>query len=102
MKTLYHEARPFWESEDIKPSKCRKDFGNPSGHCMTTAFFWLTIYLHKYYEVGTKTKIRNSIYCTAYLVKVGMTAGLILFIMFLALSRVFLGEHSYNQVFYGS
>lgn len=31
-----------------------------------------------------------------------LTVGLILFMMFLALSRVYLGEHSYNQVLFGS
>ncbi len=51
-KMIYHEPRPFWVSEDIKPAKCRGDFGNPSGHVMGSAFFWLTAYLHYYHEVG--------------------------------------------------
>jgi len=54
MKSIYAEPRPFWLSDDIHPQKCRKDFGNPSGHCMTACFFWLTLYLHKYHEVGAK------------------------------------------------
>ena len=52
MKTLYHEPRPFWVSQDIKPEKCRAEFGNPSGHAMITSFFWVTVYLHYYFEVG--------------------------------------------------
>ena len=52
MKVLYHEPRPFWVSPDIKPSVCRKDYGNPSGHVMTSSFFWLTLYLNYYHEVG--------------------------------------------------
>ena len=94
-KVIYHEPRPFWVSSDIKPSKCRRDFGNPSGHVMTSAFFWITLYLHYYHEVGAKKQIK-SIFCTAYIIKMGLTVALILFIMFMALSRVFLGEHSYN------
>lgn len=31
-----------------------------------------------------------------------ITASLVIFLMFMALSRVYLGEHSYNQVFYGT
>jgi hypothetical protein len=68
---------------------------------MTASFFWLTLYLHKYHEVGVKSRI-NSIFCTAYIIKMGLTVALALFFIFLAISRVFLGEHSYNQVFFGS
>ncbi|CDW77936.1 pap2 superfamily phosphatase [Stylonychia lemnae] len=101
MKSFYQEPRPYWVSEEIKPQKCRTDFGNPSGHSMTTSFFWVTLYLNYYFEVGQKKKI-NTIFCTAYIVKMALTAGLIIFLMFMALSRVFLGEHSYNQVFFGT
>lgn len=68
---------------------------------MTACFFWLTLYLHKYHEVGVKSRM-NSIFCTAYIIKMGVTVAMVLFFIFLALSRVFLGEHSYNQVFFGS
>eukprot|EP00347_Sterkiella_histriomuscorum_P014189 403361826 len=101
LKSLYHEPRPFWVSSDIKPQKCRTDFGNPSGHSMATSFFWVSLYLHYYFEVGQRKKI-NTIFCTAYIVKMALTATLIIFLMFMALSRVYLGEHSYNQVFYGT
>jgi len=68
---------------------------------MTASFFWLTVYLHKYHEVGARQKF-NSVFCTAYIVKMILTVALALFLIFLAMSRVFLGEHSYNQVFFGS
>lgn len=32
----------------------------------------------------------------------GLTVAMVLFFIFLAVSRVFLGEHSYNQVLFGS
>lgn len=89
-------------SDDIKPAKCRRDFGNPSGHCMTSTFFWLTLYLHKYFEVGVTRPRMRSIFCTAYIIKMVFTVAMFLFFIFLALSRVYLGEHSYNQVFFGS
>ena len=69
---------------------------------MVSSFFWVTLYLHKYHEVGAPVPRMGSIFCTAYIVKMALTVALILFIMFLALSRVFLGEHSYNQVFFGT
>jgi PAP2 superfamily len=68
---------------------------------MTASFFWLTVYLHKYHEVGARQKF-NSIFCTEYIIKMVITVALALFIIFLGVSRVFLGEHSYNQVFFGS
>ena len=101
LKNLYSQPRPFWVSENINPQKCRKDFGNPSGHSMTASFFWLTVYLHKYHEVGAIKKF-NSVFCTEYIVKMMLTVGMVLFFIFLAVSRVFLGEHSYNQVFFGT
>lgn len=102
LKSLFEESRPFWLSDEIAPQKCRRDFGNPSGHCMTATFFWLTVYLNKYFEVGAARPKVRSIFCTAYIVKMGLTVAMCLFFIFLALSRVFLGEHSYNQVLFGS
>jgi membrane-associated phospholipid phosphatase len=99
-KALYAQPRPYMVSMDIKPSVCRPDFGNPSGHCMVSSFFWITCYLHQYYEVGVKRQ-RMAVFCTAYIIKMVATVALIVFLMFLALSRVFLGEHSYNQVLFG-
>lgn len=95
LKSVYAEPRPFWVSNDILPVKCRPDFGSPSGHCMVTTFFWLTLYLQKYYEVGHKVHIK-SIFCTEYIVKMALTAVMIMFFMMVAISRVYLGEHSYN------
>ena len=54
LKSIYAEPRPFWVSPNIKPMKCRKDFGNPSGHAMTVSMFWITVYLQKYHEVGVR------------------------------------------------
>ena len=46
LKQVYSESRPYWVSEEIKPETCRKDYGNPSGHCMSATFFWMTLYLN--------------------------------------------------------
>lgn len=101
LKSIYAEPRPFWVSSEIRPERCRRDFGNPSGHAMTASFFWITLYLHQYYEVGSKMRFRG-VFCTAYIVKMALTAVLFIYLIFLGLSRVFLGEHSYNQVVHGT
>lgn len=62
---------------------------------MGTSFFWITLFLHKYYEVGAKTK-KMTIFCTAYIIKMGVVTSLMVYLMFLAISRVYLGEHSFN------
>lgn len=82
-------------SENIKPNRCMSDYGNPSGHCMSATFFWITLYLNKYHDIGAKTK-KMSVFCTAYIVKMAVTIAMILFFIFLAFSRVYLGVHSYN------
>ena len=39
--------------------------------------------------------------CTAYIIKMAVTAASCVFIIFLGFSRVYLGAHSYNQVIFG-
>jgi hypothetical protein len=63
---------------------------------MMATFFWLSLYLDKYFEVGAVRPRVRSIFCTAYIIKMGVTVAICLFFIFLALSHVFLGEHSYN------
>jgi len=69
---------------------------------MAATFFWVTLYLNHYHEVGVQRARVRSIFCTAYIVKMILTIAMFLYFIFLALSRVYLGEHSYNQVVYGS
>ena len=41
LKSVNHEARPFHVT-DIVPSKCRFEYGNPSGHSLITSSLYLT------------------------------------------------------------
>jgi len=77
------------------------DFGNPSGHCMIGSFFYLSLFLYKYYEVGNKAQMR-SVFCTAYIIKMAVTCALMIDLIFVCLSRVYLGAHSYDQVIFGT
>jgi len=58
MKSVYADPRPFWASTAISPAGCRSDFGNPSGHTQTTAFFWITLYLQLYANTDKNNKYR--------------------------------------------
>mmetsp|Transcript_8964 Transcript_8964/g.6308 ORF Transcript_8964/g.6308 Transcript_8964/m.6308 type:complete len:128 (+) Transcript_8964:215-598(+) len=95
LKAVYAEPRPYWVSNQISSSGCLKDFGNPSGHMTSNTFIYTSLYLHCYYEVGVKRQKMN-VFCTAYIIKMGLTAVMCIYFMFLALSRVYLGAHSYN------
>ena len=80
LKSTYHENRPYWEIP-IDANKCETGFGNPSGHMLGNCFFWVTAYLHAYNEVGIIVP-RMSVFCTAYIVKMALTAfGLVYLII---------------------
>ena len=101
LKSLYAEKRPYWVTDEISASDCSLGFGNPSGHMLNNTFFWMSLYLHAYHEVGIKP-VRMSVMCTGYIIKMAATCIGISFIIFLAFSRVFLGAHSINQVIFGT
>ena len=52
LQALYAIDRPFWSYADITSTKCLLGYGNPSGTMMTSTFFWTTLYLHVYYDIG--------------------------------------------------
>lgn len=64
-------------------------------------FFWLTLYLHLYNEVGVKVP-RMSVFCTAYIIKMAATCIGITFLIFLGFSRAYLGLNTFNQVIFGT
>jgi membrane-associated phospholipid phosphatase len=45
-KVLMQSPRPYWVTDTIKPmdSKCKTNFGSPSGHSISCAFFTTYIY----------------------------------------------------------
>ena len=90
LKSLYAEDRPYWLTDDIMADSCSLGFGNPSGHMMNNVFFWVTLYLHAYHEVGVKQP-RMSVFCTAYIVKMAATCMGITLMIFLGFGRVYLG-----------
>ena len=93
MKIWYGSSRPFWEDINLYKGICDGGFGNPSGHSITSAYLYLTLFMY----------IRESNY-----LKGKRIAKIIIFLLFLTyiilivLSRLILGIHSINQVIYGS
>jgi membrane-associated phospholipid phosphatase len=43
LKSAYHEARPFFV-EDLTPTKCWLEYGNPSGHAIGSVACYLSLW----------------------------------------------------------
>ena len=52
LRSLYAQDRPYWVTEVVMTDSCLLTFANPSGHMVSNVFFWLSLYLHWYNEVG--------------------------------------------------
>ncbi len=72
-KSMMSHPRPSWTSDEINAWACDPDFGNPSGHSLTSMTF-------------------------AYF---SSNPFLLCLALFVGFSRMVLGVHSLNQVFFG-
>ena len=103
LKSAYEEPRPSWVSDEIPASKCRTSFGNPSGHMLGNCFFWVSVYLHLFYD---RMIINNSDGSTSFWnnrsVQFFITIFLTVFLGLMAISRVYLGAHTLNEVLFGT
>ena len=91
MKLWYHDPRPFWEESKLH-SNCDGGFGNPSGHSFISTFTYLGVY-----KLLSQTKIVSK----NIWVEMTLFVFCVLMIIGIVLSRVILGMHSLDQVFYG-
>jgi hypothetical protein len=57
-KVWHHQARPFWAYSDVRAGACYKQFGNPSGHSLFSAFF--AMYLFNRYFLTTASNDQHS------------------------------------------
>lgn len=90
LKALYHEARPFWYAQNIKQLQwtCPREYGNPSGHSWSVAILYESL-------------LTDFFYCQS---KISVTLKWIFLLAIFILvpfSRMYLGAHSGNQVFFG-
>ena len=100
LKTTYHQARPFWDNVQITPYGCSTQFGNPSGHSMMSMGSALAVYLDYLYCCETKKINEDSIFQSAWVKRTLLVLALT-FAWTVAYSRIVLGMHSYNQIFFG-
>ena len=93
MKIWYGSSRPFWEEIDLYQGICDGGFGNPSGHSITSAYLYLTLFMYiKDSNFLKGKKISKAIIFLLFLT----------YIILIILSRLILGLHSINQVIYGA
>ena len=83
-KSFFHEARPFFVA-DITPTKCWLEYGNPSGHSITSSSLYLTIWdlLCRRFQADKKMR------------RISLAFTLFTCIM-IAFSRLYHGVHTYN------
>ena len=117
VRLFYSEPRPFMEFDDIKVYDCIPDFGSPSGHMFTESTLYYC-YFHMYlipwvqnrkaqraaiakgqplynddiksggnYQFGVVPALLGVV-CLACIAAMGIT-------------RIYLGEHGYNQIILG-
>ena len=108
LKSLYGEPRPYWLSDKISAVHCGTGFGNPSGHMLNNSFLWVSLYLHVFFDTalsfgdqeidregGSPRRVGPLSRFIALLVMAG-------FLGMMAVSRVYLGAHTLNQVLFGT
>ena len=88
-KLYFKNPRPIWIINEAS-IQCEGGYGNPSGHSICSIFFFLTIYEIVIKDILIKERYR----------KIALISCCVLAI-FVAISRVMLGNHSFNQVIFG-
>lgn len=97
-KIIYSQERPYWASNSIKALECEGGFGNPSGH----SFMAMSLYLSIAFILSHKTKRLNFDNPTLKLVlSIFIYSFFIWIALSIIISRVYLGQHSINQVVFG-
>jgi hypothetical protein len=88
LKMIYRIPRPYFYDSDIEPTSCSFEYGNPSGHGMAAATFYLSIC----YTIISQYKIKRRI--LPY-------AGAAIFAIGVGYTRVFVGLHTMDQILTG-
>lgn len=129
IKMIYHNPRPYWVSPNVQALECYSEYGNPSGHSMMSVIFFVFLW-HKHIwgwvekgqlgflsiwqkeqrqmnenlikEGGEKEKVLEIHQSPNKTVKFCIfTVLTFLIVFFILFGRIFLGMHSYNEVFLG-
>ena len=100
MKTAYHQARPFWDNIEITNYGCTTQFGNPSGHSITSMGAALMVWLDYNYCCKTKRIPETSIWSQLWMRRLMLFVALT-YALSVAWSRIVTGMHSFNQILFG-
>ena len=94
-KMLYHQPRPYFVDDDINSlDKCSAEYGNPSGHSLFSAAFFMFIYLDIWHIESSDRKNNKGKWLLSLFGSVSM------FIL-IGFARLYVGAHSMNQILYG-
>ena len=93
MKLIYADPRPFWVKTNISVFKCEIDYGNPSGHAVCAFSFYMTLFQFIYDKYLNNKQL---------LYKISYWITVLSFLLLILISRLAVGVHSINQVFYGT
>lgn len=96
LKIIYASSRPFMEQELIQAFSCEMSMGRPSGHSQSSILFY--VFLASYFGHIVKIKFPTK---KGKYVKIIIEIFSALIILLTGFSRVYLGVHSFNQVFLG-
>lgn len=88
LKIIHNQNRPFWENQ-IKSYECQIGFGNPSGHSCLGFSFYIGLYLYLKSLSMINAKIKKGSWF------------FLIFLISIPISRIYLGQHSLNQVIFG-
>ena len=98
-KMLYKEDRPIWINPDLtykNDDNCANEYGNPSGHSMVGSVlaFSVLFELLDAYKGHENKAVRNVLFAL-------FTILAVLYSVLMALSRVVIAIHAWNQIVYG-
>ncbi|CDW88209.1 pap2 superfamily phosphatase [Stylonychia lemnae] len=94
-KMLYHQPRPYFVDDEINSlESCTAEYGNPSGHSLFSAAFFMFIYLDVWHIDSQKRKESQ----TKWLLSL---FGCVFMFILIGFARLYVGAHSMNQILYG-
>lgn len=98
LKPIFHHSRPYLDNfiladTNFKELSCSAEFGNPSGHMLTSTQLVLTMYWYI-------TKVDHKQYFSGKLRILQVISGI--YLIGVAYSRVYTGRHTFDQVIVGA
>jgi membrane-associated phospholipid phosphatase len=97
LKLILHGPRPYMiTDEGIHVNGFSSEFGDPSGHTLSSAQVLLTLYLDYVKTTTTTTKKKKTSYHIAF------TVAYLTVVTIVGYSRMYNGVHSLDQVVYGA